>query len=227
MPTYEVHYFDTSGRADLQRMLLEVAGASYTNVFLNWRTTWPTVKETTAFGVVPKLTVVESDGSRKDLYETSAIEAYLAESLDLMPGPTAFERAEALSVLSALAELEDKVRPTLWLRTLDERKAGHAKYCTETVPKYLKYQERFVRGDWYFGDKLTVTDLKLYQLYLWYEDMYSSYDQNPFKVLAADFPKLNKIIATLDKGKAGEYARKRRNFGKNRWIAKDWKFGRK
>ncbi|KZV84950.1 hypothetical protein EXIGLDRAFT_753559 [Exidia glandulosa HHB12029] len=227
MPTYEVHYFSYPGRGDLLRMLLEVGGASYTNVFFDWGKTWPAAKETMAFGVMPKLAVVESDGSRKDLFESYAIVGYLAESLDLMPGPSAFERAEALSILSALSELEDKVRPSLWLRTLDERKAGHATYCTETVPKYLKYQERFVRGDWYFGDKLTVADLKLYQLYLWYEDMYSSYNQNPFKVLAADFPKLNKIIATLEKGKAGEYARERRNFGKDRWVAKDWRFGRK
>ncbi|KZV84951.1 hypothetical protein EXIGLDRAFT_841818 [Exidia glandulosa HHB12029] len=224
MPSYEVHYFPAPGRADLQRMLLEVGGASYTNAFLEYMTTWPAVKETMAFGMVPKLTVVESDGSRKDLFESSAIEAYLAEALNLMPGPTAFERAEALSVISALAELEDKVRLSLWLPTLDERKAAHATYCTETVPRYLKYQERFVRGDWYFGNKMTVADLKLYQLYLWYEDMYSSSGQNPFKVLAADFPKLGKIITTLDKGKAGEYARERRDFGKFGWNVEDWKF---
>ncbi|KZV81125.1 hypothetical protein EXIGLDRAFT_755777 [Exidia glandulosa HHB12029] len=226
-PSYEVHYFPSPGRADLQRMMLDVTGAQYKNVFLYYMTTWPEVKETMPFGMVPKLVVLESDGSRKvrhyELVECVAIETYLAEVLDLVPGTgTAFDRAEALSVLSSLSELEDKLRPSLWLPTLEARKTGHTTYCTETVPKYLKYHERFVSGDWYFGDKMTVADLKLYQLYLWYEDMYATVGQNPFKVLAADFPKLNKIVTALDKGKAGTYARSRREFGALIWSAEQW-----
>lgn len=72
-----------------------------------------------------------------------------------MPGSTAFERAEALSVLSAFRDLEDKIHTPLFLATVEERKKGLEKAMSETVPKYLQYQERFVRGDWYFGDKVS------------------------------------------------------------------------
>ena len=60
---------------------------------------------------------------------------------------------------------------------------------------------------------MTIADLKLYQLYVWYEAMYAPTNQNPFKVHAVEYPKLDKIITALDKGKAGDYARNRRDFG--------------
>ncbi|KZV88603.1 hypothetical protein EXIGLDRAFT_722573 [Exidia glandulosa HHB12029] len=223
MSTYELFYFPSPGLADLQRMMLDVSGASYTNTFVDF-SKWPEVKPTMAFGVVPKLTIHEADGTRKELFESAAIDAYLAEVLDFFPGSSnsPFDRAEALSVRSALCELEEKIRPSLWLPDLDARKAGHATYLAETVPKFLKYQECFVRGDWYFGDKMTIADLKLYQLYVWYDTMYT--DQNPFKVHVSEYPKLNKIIAALDKGKAGDYVRNRRDFGKLPWVAEEWKF---
>ncbi|KZV79233.1 hypothetical protein EXIGLDRAFT_782627 [Exidia glandulosa HHB12029] len=114
---------------------------------------------------------------------------------------------------------------------------------SETVPKYLQYQERFVRGDWHFGDKVTtqvlaclntaggvlhkmnVADLKVYTLCLFIDDMLGN--KNPILVLAAEFPKLNKIIKTLEAGKAGEYAKARRNFGKFGSFADECKWGPK
>lgn len=68
MPTYEIHYFPTAGRSDLHRMMIEVGhlrgSEAYKNVFVDGAT-WPEVKKTMAFGMVPKLVVVEDDGSRK------------------------------------------------------------------------------------------------------------------------------------------------------------------
>ncbi|KZV91194.1 hypothetical protein EXIGLDRAFT_770160 [Exidia glandulosa HHB12029] len=208
--SYEVHYPTVTGRADLPRMLLEVGGASYRNVFIDYAE-WPVLKETKAFGKVPNLVIVESDGSRKELFETHAIDAYLAEVLDLMPGPSAFERAQAISVLSALYELEDKIFPVLFFPTLEARRTAHEKHIAETIPTYLKYHERFVRRPYYFGEKVTVADLKLYQMYLWFEEMYR--ERNPLRTRAHEFPKLNRIVEALAAGKAGDYARHRREFG--------------
>lgn len=58
---------------------------------------------------------------------------------------------------------------------------------------------------------MTVADLKVYTLCLFIDDMLGS--KNPIRVLAAEFPKLNKIVKTLEGGKAGAYAKARRDFG--------------
>ncbi|KZV79232.1 hypothetical protein EXIGLDRAFT_707417 [Exidia glandulosa HHB12029] len=201
----------------------ECGGASYKNVFIDYAD-WPTVKDTKSFGKVPNLVIVdESDGSRKELFEVGAIDAYLAETFDLMPGPTPFDRAEALSVLSALYDLQNKIIPAYFFPTLHERKTAHEKHIAETIPTYLKYHERFVRGEtYYFGDKMTVADLKLYQMYLWFEDIYL--EKNPLRTHAAAFPKLTRIIDSLAKGKAGDYARNRRDFGRYKWSLEEWKW---
>ncbi|KZV88600.1 hypothetical protein EXIGLDRAFT_751623 [Exidia glandulosa HHB12029] len=212
--SYEIHYFESASRADLPRMMLEVAGAPYKNVFIDFAT-WGEVKDTMAFGKVPKLVVIDdSDGSRKELFETNAIVTYLAEVLDLVPGDGgAFARAKAASITSNLCDLEDKLRRTYGLPSVEERHKAHEKHIAETIPTYLKYHERLasVKGDFYFGDKVTVADLKLYQMYCLFDDMYAA--RNPFKTHAGEFQNLNRIIDTLAAGPAGEYARNRRDFG--------------
>ncbi|KZV88601.1 hypothetical protein EXIGLDRAFT_772573 [Exidia glandulosa HHB12029] len=223
MVSYEIHYFAAISRGDLPRMLLEVGGASYKNVFIELADWKAGIKETKPFGMVPQLVIVEADGTRKELCETSAIDAYLAEVLGLMPGPTCFERSEALSVLSAFYELQTKVSVALYdIPTIEGRNAAHEKYIAETIPTYLKYQERFVRGEYFFGDKLTVADMKLYEMHLWFEDMYGG--KNPLRTRAAEFPKLNRIIDTLSSGKAGDYAKHRRDFGRYKWSVEQWKW---
>ncbi|KZV88605.1 hypothetical protein EXIGLDRAFT_772579 [Exidia glandulosa HHB12029] len=222
MASYEVHYFEAPARAVLMRMLLDVSGASYKNVFVK-REDWPALKPTMAFGVVPKLVVIEADGSRKELFESPAIEEYLAEALGFMPGPGPFERAEALSVVSSLREIEDKIRAPFFLPTVEERKAAYEKLAAETLPPLFKYHERFVRGDFYFGDKPTIADFKLYQLALIFAELYG--DINPLKVHASDLKALSRIIDSLAAGKAGDYAKHRHAFGKFKWLPAEWKWG--
>ncbi|KZV81127.1 hypothetical protein EXIGLDRAFT_844892 [Exidia glandulosa HHB12029] len=219
--SYEVHYFESAGRADLPRMMLDVAGAPYKNVFIDFAK-WSEVKDTMAFGKVPKLVVSESDGSRKELFETNAIVNYLAEVLGLAPDGGAFARAKAASITSNLCDLEDKLRRTYGLPSVEERHKAHEKHIAETIPTYLKYHERLVEGDFYFGDKVTVADLKLHQMYCLFDDMYAA--RNPFKTHAAEFTNLNRIIATLAAGPAGEYARNRRDFGRLKWVAERWEW---
>lgn len=164
----------------------------------------------------------------KEIAESFAIELYLAETFDLFPASDAFARAESLSVLAALHELEENVLyAALRIPTVEARKAAHEKIMRETAPAFLAFQERFVRGAFYFGDKArpsplrlvaeadvprpqpTVADYKLYQMFLRLGDAYG--EANPLRV--GQYPKLQKIIAALEAGPAGDYARSRRAFG--------------
>lgn len=82
---------------------------------------------------------------------------YLAECLGMMPGCAgAFERAECMSVVSALSDLQEKLGPAMGMPTLNERKMAFEQLASSTIPEFLMYQERFVRGACYFGDKVRV-----------------------------------------------------------------------
>lgn len=64
MTTYEIHYFNATARADLSRLLLDFAGASYKNVFVKG-VEWGTKQDTTPFGKIPMLVIKDADGSTK------------------------------------------------------------------------------------------------------------------------------------------------------------------
>ena len=55
--------------------------------------------------------------------------------------------------------------------------------------------------------QLTAADLKLYTLYLKFDEMYAADGKNPFQTRSEEFPKLAKIIEALKAGRAGDYAR--------------------
>ncbi|KZV92921.1 hypothetical protein EXIGLDRAFT_768538, partial [Exidia glandulosa HHB12029] len=132
-------------------------------------------------------------------------------------------RAETLSVVSAFVDLEDNLFAASLGATPEVRKTAHEKALVESVPAYLRYQERFVRGTYYFGDKVTYADLKLYQIASKLEEMYGP--SSPLKTRAADFPKLTKIVESLAAGKAGDYTRNRRIVGIRRWFKDEWTWG--
>ncbi|EJD38410.1 hypothetical protein AURDEDRAFT_116513 [Auricularia subglabra TFB-10046 SS5] len=218
---YEVLYFGGPGIVDLSRMMLDVAGAPYENTLTDYAGHWATIKNSMAFGKVPRLTIYYADGTKKELFESSALDAYLAETLGFLPGTDAFSRTECLSVVSSLSDLEEKVRVTSELPTVEARRAAQVRHLAETIPGFLRFHERFAvarSGQYYFGDKLTAADLKLYTVFLKFDEMYAADGTNPFKTHAQEVPKLAKIIESLEAGRAGDYARNRRKVGPYRWF---------
>ncbi|MDP2437533.1 MAG: hypothetical protein Q8P67_17460 [archaeon] len=60
-PVYQVHYFKARGRGEVARILLEVAGANWTNVFIGTEAApWPESKGNYAYGQVPGLKIINS-----------------------------------------------------------------------------------------------------------------------------------------------------------------------
>ncbi len=90
------------------------------------------------------------------LWESAAIEGYLAEVLGLFPEPSnAFDRAECMAHRASLLELSDLVSDTVKL-PVEDRGAAHAKHLSETIPRTLEYHEAVVVGPFYFGEKVHV-----------------------------------------------------------------------
>lgn len=57
--------------------------------------------------------------------------------------------------------------------------------------------------------QMTLADLALYGNYLEYDEIYG--DQNPIN--ATSFPSLYKLVKAMEAGKAGDYAKHRRDSG--------------
>ncbi|EJD44001.1 hypothetical protein AURDEDRAFT_167052 [Auricularia subglabra TFB-10046 SS5] len=223
---YEFTYFRLHGLGDLSRLLMDVAEVPYKNKFVDFDDSWTAVKESMTFGKVPRLTVLGSDGTKQELFESSAIEAYLAEALSFVPASDLFSRAECFSVAASIKDLDDKVHATSFLSTVEERRAAHEKNVAELIPSFLRYHERFLAargGPYFFGSKVTIADLRLYVVYLKFDEIYGA--TNPFTAQKAQFPRLARLIETLDSGRAGDYARKRRSVGGSfRWLEDELKW---
>ncbi|EJD44003.1 hypothetical protein AURDEDRAFT_114501 [Auricularia subglabra TFB-10046 SS5] len=220
---YNVTYFKVPALADLPRMILDVAGVPYENTFFEYMGNWQTFKGDMTFGRVPRLTIFNPDGSKKELFESFVIEAYLVETLGFLPGSDAFSRAEGLSVASSLKDLDERVAKAGDQPTAEARRAAHEKNIMELIPSFLRYYERFIAargGPYFFGDKLTVGDLKFYILYLKYRAMYG--DKSP--IGSGQYPKLAKLAEILDSGRAGDYARNRRFAENHVWNEEEQKW---
>ncbi|KZV92922.1 hypothetical protein EXIGLDRAFT_692165 [Exidia glandulosa HHB12029] len=86
MTTYELHYFNAAARADLSRLLLDFAGASYKNVLVKG-VEWGTKQDTTPFGKIPVLVIKDADGSTK-------VGTYRAiQSVRALPASDAYRRS--------------------------------------------------------------------------------------------------------------------------------------
>src|SRR3989338_5663641 len=92
-PKYQVHYFKARGRGEVARILLEAAGADWSNVFIGTEAApWPESKPNYAYGQVPGLKIIHSDGSEDMIVQSYAIARFLGAALGL-DAPTPLGRA--------------------------------------------------------------------------------------------------------------------------------------
>ncbi|KAJ7598382.1 hypothetical protein C8J56DRAFT_1091733 [Mycena floridula] len=110
---------------------------------------WAVLKPEQKFNQMSRLSVKKADGTFSyHIWETTAIELYLAEKLGLIPGDL-LERTNSVGVFSSLRGLQDPVL----------RAAKHEKSIVETISDTLKAHEDILeksRGTYYEGDKVSV-----------------------------------------------------------------------
>jgi len=220
--SYEILYFNFWGRIDITQMILELSDAKYEHVVAGQD--WLNLKSEQRFGVVPRLTIKSADGTTKYLWESVAIDAYLAETFNLLPS-TSFERADAMSIVYSLRELADKVSSTVKLPSVEERGKAHRTHIAQTIPNHLKWHEEIIErngGIYYYNDKVLLPDLVITALYLRYKDMYG--DENPIN--ATNTPKIARLVETILAGKIGTWARLRRDKGTMAWNKDEFEFKR-
>ncbi|KAF9359011.1 hypothetical protein BGX34_008588, partial [Mortierella sp. NVP85] len=161
--TYVVKYMNLMGRAGIIRAILHLAGATYTNEFIQLES----VKDNRSaypFGHVPVLVETRADGTTFELGEALAIEHYVAEKFGLL-GSTPQEAALRKSVgfniylelyhhcFASSTPIKDAIAdPT-------------SEFMTNALPQFLQCHERWLRNNgnngYYFGDSISYPDLVL------------------------------------------------------------------
>ncbi|KAJ7598385.1 hypothetical protein C8J56DRAFT_165521 [Mycena floridula] len=216
---YELLYFPGWGRVDVIRMIMELTGAKYEFNQVG-QEQWGTLKAEQKFNQMPRLTVKKADDTSVHIWESIAIELYLAEKLGLV-STDLLERTNALGIVLSLRGLQDTVSGAVILQDVAQRAAKHEKFIAETIPNTLKAHEAILGksgGIYYEGDRATLPDLALLSVYLRYRDMYA--ERNP----VTNFPKIMKVVDTLLAGKLGEYERERRDPGLFEWSSTKFEF---
>jgi len=218
--SYELHYWPFFGRCDVIRMILELTGANFKNVIITPQT-WGAHKKEQRFGHIPKFVIKSPDGKIKELWEAPLIETYLADIFDLFPSQETrtdpFLRADFLSYHSSLTEVTDKMTfQNRVVAKVEDRRTLHDENQKEAFPNHLANHEKLVKGPYYFGDKLTLVDLKLASLYLALKEIYG-FEKNPINPTTT--PKLFNVCKLIlrENTRIVDYKENRRDFGAMAW----------
>ncbi|KAJ7574110.1 hypothetical protein C8J56DRAFT_902523 [Mycena floridula] len=137
---YELLYFDIWLRVDVPRMILEMTETKYKLTTVSavasispWTTSSSLMRQDGHLGIhqrraavrsAPRLTVTQPDGTVQHIWESIAIELYLGEKLGLLPTDL-IERARAISIITSLRSLQEIIKSTGILPSLELRAANH------------------------------------------------------------------------------------------------------
>ncbi|KAH7096604.1 hypothetical protein BKA62DRAFT_719153 [Auriculariales sp. MPI-PUGE-AT-0066] len=238
---YELVYYRFFSAGDVARLVLDYAGANYKNVFVN-RESMDAIKADQRFGKVPRLTIKAADGSEKHLWESRAIQEYIADVFNLFPSSDPFDRADSIAFVCSLYEIFDMFQ-AIWLYpSLDARRMFWTRLKNERVLQTLRHHEKHLAinsasGMFYHGTRYTtctsvvvgmrahfpqihLPDLVLYALWLRLETMFG---QGSI-VNEVNTPQISKLVQACDAGKPGEWAKERRDFGAAKWNMEEIKW---
>lgn len=190
-----LHYFDLPGRAELTRLTLTVGGVEFEDVRVK-KEDWPALKPTMPMLQMPVLTV---DGVK--IPQSHAIVRVAARMGGLYPE----DIIQAGLVDASLDGFHDLMHE-YYMKVMFEKdeatkKANAEKFATETLPKWLGIFEAQIAAnssDYLVGDKMTVADICLGQVFAMVQGAGLSVDKDTYP----NFVALGTQIQNLDAIKA-------------------------
>ncbi|KAJ3081372.1 hypothetical protein HK102_002394 [Quaeritorhiza haematococci] len=171
--TYKLQYFPLQGRAELQRIIMEIGSLPYKND----HPAWPDFKPNTPYGQLPVLVINQYGDKNLGCYlarkagiypdvklaQSGAITRFLAKKAGLMPVD---ELAAAVneSIVDDIAELTDEVL-TIQFKTPKEKvQEAKSKFVMVTLPDFIKTHTPLINEQGhYYSDQLTLADVALYR----------------------------------------------------------------
>ncbi|KAG0336492.1 hypothetical protein BG004_008051, partial [Podila humilis] len=161
--TYVVKYMHSVGRTCIARIMLQLAGANHTSVFVT-EAQVAADRAATPFGKVPVLTVTHPDGSSFELAESIAIEHYLAERLGFLSSDV----DEAARMKSVALNVYFELYNHCFAGKIPINEAiadPTSEFNTKALPDFIAAHERWLTKNGsnghYFGDQLTYPDIAL------------------------------------------------------------------
>ncbi|KAK2163090.1 hypothetical protein NP493_1485g00055 [Ridgeia piscesae] len=194
MVKYTLVYFDGRGRAEVSRILFELAGVEYEDKRIKGED-WGKLKSEMPFGQMPILKIDDD----VTLCQSEAIEFYLAKTFGFA-GINTLEEAQVLMIGNCVM---DTLMPLFKMHGVKEEEVKDEmkkKYQEEQMPKFLGMLEKLLvsnkGGDGYFiGDKITVADVKIVGIFEWLPVFGINVDFNKYPKLKA----LNDRVTTEPK----------------------------
>ncbi|KAJ1961647.1 transferase activity protein [Dispira parvispora] len=159
MTRYEVYYFPGTGLAEVARMLLEYAGAEWSDKYPE---NWETEKSLTPHGKLPVLIEHGDDGKVVEIVESDAINRYLACKFGLY-GQDIQENVQQDTIIS---QWKDVQVPTALSMQSDEhiKKYGAEKAKEASQHLFEKHGELLKKNGTghYVGNRTTLADIFAY-----------------------------------------------------------------
>lgn len=190
MAHFKLSYFDFKGiRGEAVRMALNVGNLSFEDHRIPMDQ-WPQIKSQHPFNAVPVLYV---DG--KALAQANSILRYIGKIADLYPSDP-WQAALCDQAMDAVEEVTVQLTATIPLSD-EEKKTKRQALGAETLPVFLSGLENILKnsGGCYFGgDKISVADLRVYDLVRW---LNSGLDYIPADLTERVAPELAKHLMRI------------------------------
>lgn len=162
VPKPHLRYFETRGRAELIRLVLEEAGVAYDDTRMSWDQ-WTAEKPNTdryAFAQMPQLTI-----DNTDLVQSGAIVRYLARKYNLY-GEGNKQQTQVDVVFGGFEDLRTKYNGLVYDKDFAAKRAD---FESKVLPVWLPHFERLLTkagGQFFAANKLTIADLEAFDVLL-------------------------------------------------------------
>jgi glutathione S-transferase len=184
MPKVKLTYFDfAGGRGEDCRLALHIAGVEFEDNRIQGET-WRELKPSTPYGSLPLL---EVDG--EPLAQSNAILAHIGRRHDMHPTDS-WKAAKHEAILNSCEELRGKATPVISIKDEEEKVTARKAFADDYLQRWGASMEKQIAGPFIEGDKISVADLKLYNVSNWFiKGGVDHISTDVFK----DFPKLSAL----------------------------------
>ena len=134
MSQHIIHYFDSTGRSDVLKLIAEVGSVPYTFKGIK-REDWPSVKPSHRYGQVPALTI-NADKADTTIYHTVVIARYLAQEGGLYPSDR-LQATQTEEYAATVDEAISKFVPIMHIESPEKKEEELKKFSEGTVKTML------------------------------------------------------------------------------------------
>jgi glutathione S-transferase len=171
MATYKLIYFNLKGRAELTRLIFNLAGQPFEDNRIEF-SDWSKLKNTFSFKQLPVLEVTETDGKVTRIAQSNSIVRFVASRFGL-DGKNDLERASCDMICEQIRDIFDSLIHIFLIKNEEEKSSLFDKNVNEKIPDMYRLIQNLLetnKSGFLVGNDVTYTDLALVLSYDWLRD---------------------------------------------------------